>query len=220
MIRMLSGPSLVSAIDGAWLAVGIRGRGGDAESWGQRPRCAPPPAPARRARPPRRRGSVIFTTPTGSPCTVARKFWSCWLPSGASVDVEAPLGRARARPPRRRGGDGAGSSPAPKKSNPTRPEGVPAPASASKTLLSSDMAPLSASTISARCPRPAWGRWRIGPSSSAGPTMTCHGAFVTGGSPRARVPRAARRVKRRSPVASCIVTVVPRSRCASWIALA
>ena len=65
-------------------------------------------------------GFVTFTTPTGSPSTRARKFWSCWLPSGESsatiphrsrtIDATSTAGRF-----------GAGSSPAPKKSSPRTP---------------------------------------------------------------------------------------------------
>ena len=201
----------------AWRAGGIRGRGGDAESWGGRCDARRAASSCASSSAAEKAGFVIFTTPTGSPCTVARKFWSCWLPSGA---------RSTSRPHRSRtssatssaGRFGAGSSPAPKKSNPTRPEGVPAPASAPKTLLSSDIrAPLRFDDIRS-VPAPGMGVMANRVVHRRQADADCQGAFVTRGPPPARVSRAARAEKRRSPVASCIVTVVPRRRCASWIA--
>ena len=123
MIRMLSGPSLVVATtergtpSASVVVVAMRNPGAAAAMRAAASSCASSSADVKA-------GFVIFTTPTGSPPARARKFWSCWLPSGAR-STSSPHCARTISATSATGRLGAGSSPAPKKSNPTVPEAPP-----------------------------------------------------------------------------------------------
>ena len=117
--RIASGPSLVSAVtergtpSAPTVVVATRSSGQAAAMRAAAASCAAS-SDAVNA------GLVIFTTPStvpGSPAARARKFWSCWLPSGSSA-TSSPHSAAAIAATSTAGSDGAGSSPAAKKSNP------------------------------------------------------------------------------------------------------